>query len=430
MSTAQCLVELSPWLVAMVLLVCCSAFFSCSEAALFYLRRQDRRRLRSGNPAQRIAASLLDDPDRLLSAVVFWNLLINIVYFAISAMVSIRLQSENLRTEAGVAAVVSLLVIIFLSEMLPKAVAVSQSRMIAATVSIPLAASVRILDPLMPVFRFANLISRRLFLPGFQAEASLELGDLERAIELSTSDVKLLEQERTVLHNIVTLSDIRIDELMRPRTQFLSFPPPVSLSDLEGKMTPSGYLLVTEEDSEEVAAAIPLRHLSELPETHLEHNAEPVIYVPWCASAAEVLDQMRRLDREVAAIVNEYGETIGIVTYDDILDTIFGRLPSRSARLFQVSSIAEVESDVWHVTGMTSLRRLARHFQLDLPPTKSVTVAGVIQEVLQRMPARGDVCHWGPFRLEVIDSADRGQLTVRLTQTRQELHLSGPESTP
>ena len=58
----QVIAEFAPWLIAMAVLVFCSAFFSCSEAALFYLRRQDRRAFRSGNPAQRMAALLLDDP--------------------------------------------------------------------------------------------------------------------------------------------------------------------------------------------------------------------------------------------------------------------------------------------------------------------------------------------------------------------------------
>ena len=66
------------WLVAMGVLILCSAFFSSSEAALFYLNRHQRRRLASGNRAQRTCARLLDEPDRLLSAVLFWNLVANL----------------------------------------------------------------------------------------------------------------------------------------------------------------------------------------------------------------------------------------------------------------------------------------------------------------------------------------------------------------
>ncbi|MFP6667291.1 MAG: CNNM domain-containing protein, partial [Pirellulales bacterium] len=74
--------EYLPWLIAMVVLIFCSAFFSSSEAALFFLSRRDREQLAAGNHAQRLAARLLADSERLLTAILFWNLLINIVYFA------------------------------------------------------------------------------------------------------------------------------------------------------------------------------------------------------------------------------------------------------------------------------------------------------------------------------------------------------------
>jgi Mg2+/Co2+ transporter CorB len=65
---------------------------------------------------------------------------------------------------------------------------------------------------------------------------------------------------------------------------------------------------------------------------------------------------------------------------------------------------------------MTSLRRLAKAFQLALPVCKSKTVAGILQEVLQHMPTHGDRCRWGPFQLEVLDAPERGPLTVQLTR--------------
>jgi CBS domain containing-hemolysin-like protein len=66
---------------------------------------------------------------------------------------------------------------------------------------------------------------------------------------------------------------------------------------------------------------------------------------------------------------------------------------------------------------MTSLRRLVRHFDVDRPESKNVTVAGVIQEVLERLPNPGDQCRWGPFHFKVIDAPQRGQLVVELTRT-------------
>ena len=410
------LIELVPWLVAMGVLLLCSAFFSSSEAALFYLNRHDRRRLAAGNRAQRIAVGLLADSDRLLTAVLFWNLVVNVAYFTIGSITSLGLKDKGLTTEAGAFAFGSLLLIIVFGEMVPKSLAVLKRRTVATLVGVPLATAIRLLDPVLPVLRLANLVSRRVLWPTFTPEPYLRVGDLERAVDLSTSNAAILQQEQTVLQNIVSLSEIRADELMRPRTQFLSFRPPVALADLEGRLPPSGYLLVTEPDSDEVAAAIALLDLSNVPTERLEHHAEAVVYVPWCTTVAEVLEAMQRGKRKVAAVVNEFGETIGILTFDDVLDTIFSPTSSRSERLLERVPIRQVSPGVWHVTGMTSLRRLARHFGVDLVSSKSVTVAGIVQEALERLPHPGDQCRWGPFHFEVIEVPERGALLVKLTR--------------
>ncbi len=104
-----------------------------------------------------------------------------------------------------------------------------------------------------------------------------------------------------------------------------------------------------------------------MPSDHLEQLAQPVFYVPWCATVSDVLQKMKQGEREVAAVVNELGETIGILTFEDILDTVFRPNPSRSDRLLDREPIQQVDDTVWHVTGMTSLRRLGRYFEVELP---------------------------------------------------------------
>jgi CBS domain containing-hemolysin-like protein len=395
----------------MAVLIVCSAFFSASEAAMFYLRFSDRRKLARGNAAQRAAARLLRDPDRLLSAVLFWNLVVNMAYFAIVSVVSLGLaQSIAAAFTFG-----ALMAIIFFSEMLPKSLAVLRARTLAAAFALPLAVTVRLADPLLPVLRLTTLLSRRLLSPGFKTEPPLAMSDVERAIRVSTGDKHLLDQEQAVLANLVALSDIRVDEWMRPRAQFRSFRPPVALADLGGQLTPSGYLLVTEPDSEEIASALHLLSLIDVPDEHLENLAEPVIVVPWCAMVSEALERMLGEDRDVAAVVNEFGETIGILTYDDLLDTIFTYSPSRSKRFFDRNPIHDIAPGMWLVAGMANLRRLERYLNLKLPPSKSVTVGGVVQETLGRLAAAGDECKWGPLHFKVLEAPQRGLMLIQLT---------------
>jgi CBS domain containing-hemolysin-like protein len=416
------LIELTPWLISMAILIAFSGFFSASEAAMFSLRAADRQRLGSGNRSQQLAARLLDDPDRLLSAVLFWNLVINMAYFAIVSVAAMGLQSSQLDPSASyIFAAFALLLIIFLSEMVPKSVGVLSARRLAGLIGGPLTLAARLADPLMPVLRVVTLLSRRLVWPRFQPEPYLEVSDLERAIELSTTDAKLIEQEQAALRNIVLLSDIRVDEWMRPRTQFRTFRPPVALADLGGEVPPSGYLLITEPDSEEVSSAIHMKELFDVPQERLEHHSEPVICVPWCSTVANALQLMKRKGRQVAAVVNEYGETIGILTFEDILDTIFTYSPSRSKLLLDEKPIHDLAEGMWLVAGVTALRRLSRYLELELPPSKSVTVAGVIQEQLGHLAHNGDTCDWGPFHLKVLEAPQRGHMLIEVTLIGREV---------
>ena len=406
----------------MIVLMGCSGFFSASEAALFYLRPRDRRVLLSGNRAQQAAATLLSDPDRLLSAVLFWNLVTNIAYFTISSIVALKIdRDESLGQSYAIGfAAVSLLAIIFFSEMLPKSFAVLKPRTLAQTVSLPLSLAVRLADPIMPVLKAVNLISRRLILPGFSGEPYMEVSDLERAIEISGNDAALMKQEQTVLQNIVQLSEIRIDEWMRPRTQFDTFQPPVKLKDLSGKIPASGYLLITETNSQEVEKAIRLDNQYNLPDDELERFAEPVLYLPWCATVADALEKMSHREREVTVVINEYGDTIGILTIEDILETVFTYEPSRSKRLLDLNPLHEIHPGKWVASGMMSLRQLSRTLEAEIPETTCVTIGGIIQETMQRLAEPGDECDWGGFHFVVLEAPHRGNMLVELTTAKQQ----------
>jgi CBS domain containing-hemolysin-like protein len=409
------LLEIVPWLVAMSVMMAFSGFFSASEAALFCLRWQDRRELASGNASQRMAVELLNDPDRLLSAVLFWNLVINVAYFTSASIAGIQLERGNASQSVQFGFTVgSLLLIIFCSEMLPKSLAVLRPKDLASVIGIPVATAVRIVDPIMPSLRAVNLYSRRLLWPKLTPESYLEISDLERAIAQSTSDEHLLEQEQAVLRGIVSLSDTRVDEWMRPRRQFRVFRPPVSLADLNRQMTPSGYLFVTEHDNDEVALALNLCELSSVPDDHLERLARPVAIIPWCATVADAMQTLTDRDCAAAAVVNEMGETIGILTMEDIYEAVFTDRAGRTERLLNSSPIQQLEENLWRVSGLTNLRRLARHFSVELPASRNVTLAGMMQELLERVPRVGDTCDYGPFRFHVVEVSDDAPLLIQM----------------
>lgn len=416
------LVELTPWLIAMVVLIGFSAFFSASEAAFFSLRTRDIIKLKKGSTNSRIAASLLDNPDQLLSAILFWNLVINVAYFSISSICMIRLETTDPPAPGTAAAFgfISLLTIIFFSEMIPKSVAVLISVPLSQLVAIPVSISYRIIAPVLPLFNMATQFSRRLVWPEFRTEKYIGTHDIERAIELSAQTPELISQEVTILDNIVQLSQIRVDEWMNPRNKLSIFQPPVRWDDVAKDPPAGGYVLIAESDTGEISHSIRVSDLIETSSEPLDDRGMPVVYLPWCASVSSALEKLQNTSRRVCVIVNEYGESIGMLSMDDIVDSVFHHSPSRVTRLLEKQPVVAIGPDQWTVSGLVSLRRLARILKTRFPATNAVTVSGLVQEELQEIPEIGDTFEWSGYQFVVGDLNEKGDLEVMVTLLQTE----------
>lgn len=415
----------SVWLpasVGMLALILASGFFSGSETALFYLSRDELRRLRAGNANERRAADLLARPTRLLTAILFWNLLVNLTYFALSVVVAQQFVKRGQTAAAGLFSLTGLVAIILFGEVLPKSVAVVFRRRLAPWLSFPLAAAVRVLDPITPTLTTISLLIRRAFWPHLNREPYLRAADLERAVEATAESQEVINLERQVVHNILDLSEIAVEEVMRPRGTYLALEPPIHLRDLQDGVNFGDYLVVRDPENDEITSVISLSTLTVIPEKHLENTAEQVVYVPWCSHLAYTLQLLRQQVCSVAAVVNEYGGTIGIVTYEDILENIINPEQSRAKRLLNREPVLNVAPDRYHVDGITTLRYLCKRLGMEYEADSEglVTVAGRLHEELEHIPVVGDTIIWRGYEMKVIDVVSRGQLRVMLTKLPDE----------
>tara|TARA_R110002095_G_scaffold193768_3_gene172059 strand:- start:257 stop:1561 length:1305 start_codon:yes stop_codon:yes gene_type:complete len=407
-----------PGSLALLALTCASGFFSGSETAIFYLSRAELRQFSKGKPSEQIVAALAADADRLLTAVLFWNLLINLSYFAVAGVIAKRLADEGMTVAAGVFSVGSLLAIILFGEVLPKSLSIVFRKKIAVAVSWPLAVSVRALDPVIPLLQNISRLMRRTFWPQIQKESYLHSADLERAVDASGASEEVIRHERQILHNILDLSEMLVEEAMRPRGTYLTFNTPLKLEDLT-RITPNtDYIILRkrENNSDEINQIISLTDLSSFTEKSLNQRSKRIIHVPWCANLADVFSRFQTEDCHFASVVDEYGETIGIATYADIIDTILSPEPSRAKRILRREPVREVAPGVYHVEGITTLRYLCRKLQQDyeIADDGLLTVAGMFHEKLERIPEVGDLCDWQGFQLEVIEVRKLGHLIAEL----------------
>jgi putative hemolysin len=406
------------WLPGMLGLILASGFFSGSETALFFLSHDELRVLRTGGVREKKVVQLLSDPDRLLTAVLFWNLAINLTYFAVSVVVAQRLAAAGENVAAGVFTLASLFAIILFGEVLPKSLAVVFRRSLVTLVSLPLTVAVRLADPITPALGRVARVVRRTFWPEIGREPALHADDLDRAVEASHESDDVIRQERQVLHNILDLSELTAEEVMRPRGTYISLPPPVHLEDLKGEVPAGDYLLIQEPGSEDIDRVVVLTSFSSIPRHNLEDAAEDVVYVPWCANLADILQLLRDRFCSLAVVVNEYGETIGIIIYEDLIDTILTPQASRTRRLFHREPILQIAPDCYHVEGITTLRYLAKALGIDYEPESDrlVTVAGMLHDELEHIPVVGDECEWQGYHIRVIDILKRGQLRVMVSR--------------
>ena len=397
------LAQVLPWLIAMGVLILLSALFSGSEAALFSLRNRDRRRLHHGGPGGRVAAGLMEAPERLLSAILFWNLLTNMTYFGIASIVGARLQADQTAGSSVAVAftLASLLAIIFFSEMLPKSIAVLVPMRLSILLAPPLSVAVRIVSPVLPLVRVSNVAASRLIWPTFEPEPEIDLEDIERAIELGTEDAALLRRERDALRGLVEMAEIRVDELMRPRSRLRICSGPLDRSVLGDSPPPGGYLMLAEPESETLFGAIGLRNLRPSQLDDLEEAIEPVLYVPWSALASQVLDRLNEEDRSVAVVVNEFGESIGALSVDDILRGVLSSDGGADDWDQGEDPIRQLGTDHYRMSGGTSLRLLTKHLGVESPEERSATVAGYLQRYNERRPRTGDTAMLDRFELAV-----------------------------
>ncbi len=402
-----------PWLPPMLILAVLSALFSGSEAALFSLRDKDLRNLSRRGTSGRLAVNLVSQPERLLSAILFWNLLINITFFGIAGIVAGKLEN----TDPGGARVaiaftiVSLFFVIFFSEMLPKCVGVLSPRRIALFSSLPMTIAVRTISPVLPLISAVNLGVQRLLWPSFTPEPEIELEDIGRAIELGTHDAALAKQEQAALHNLVHLADIRVDECMRPRSGLQMLRPPILAEQFRGPPPPGGYAIVLEGDNDEIVGAIAINSMRPSQFDDLASGMEPVCYIPWSANVSSVLDLLQRQRLNVAAVVNEFGESIGVLSVQDIIRQVLtGHFEHVNVESQQ--PLETIGEGHYRASGAMGVRKLAKLLDARPPEGRNATIEGIMQRINNKPPRAGDRCEWEDYILEVIEQDEAGNCVI------------------
>ncbi|HPS53800.1 MAG TPA: hemolysin family protein [Phycisphaerae bacterium] len=402
---------------ALCVLLCASAFFSGTETALFVLTRVELRELSQGGSwAGKLVGRLMKRPERVLNTLLLGNMIVNVAFASISAMLLLRLQNERDLPAWVVAAgsLCPLAAVIFFGEVTPKMLAYSVAGRWAKLSAWPVFLLQQILRPAIWVMEFFIVKpATKIILPSGRTPETIRPEEMAAMMELSASRGNLDSDAGEMLREIVWLSQKKVRDVMVPRVDVIQFDvndPPEEL-DAMFRKTHLRKIPVFDARKDHTLGAVRAREfLLRKGENSIRDFIRPVIYIPENANLTQALDTFRRTSKQMAIVVDEYGGTAGLVTLEDILEEIVGDIPDRHE--LPEKPVEKISDSQYLVSGELPVHDWPAAFGLKQFDKRISTVGGLVMLLLERLPLTGDSVVLGNLRLTVREMRNNRVETV------------------
>ncbi len=407
---------------ALAAMIVLSAFFSIAETAMMAINRFRLKYLASeGNAAALRVQEMLKRTDRLLGGILIGNTLAITVATTISGLITVRLFGDDKIAYFVSPIVVGFLIIVF-AEITPKVIGATHPERVALLLSFPLKFTLRTLD--LPAW-FVNLFVRPMLWmlrlkpdPSTADTPKLSPGEI-RTLVLESSAF-MPKKHVSILMNLFDLGDITVQDIMLPRAGIESITLEEPIESIVRQLATSTHrrLPVQRERDGEVIGVLHLRKILDplragtLTKETIEQLLVESYFVPATTPVFAQLQYFQEARENIALVVDEYGEVMGLVTLEDILEEIVGKftpaLPSATPSLsWDAAGTALAD-------GSMQLREVNRALGLDLPLDGPKTLNGLILEHLQDIPEADVSVKIGAVVLEITHAQGRTVKTVRL----------------
>jgi Mg2+/Co2+ transporter CorB len=410
------------WLIAVfVVLLAASAFFSIAETAMMAFNRYKLKHLVSeGHGGAVRVADLLKRTDRLLGGILIGNTLAITGATTVAGFIAARLFGEETLVLFLTPIVVGLVLIVF-SEITPKVIGATHPESTALLLSLPLKVTLRLLDPLA---WFINLFARPLLRlvgirPGQDTDTPKLSPEEIRTLVLESSSF-MPKKHLAILLNLFDVGAVTVQDIMVPRARIESIKLEDDIETIAHQLATSYHqrLPVFRDALGEVVGVLHLRRVlaplrdGVLDQALLESLAVQPYFVPASTPVLAQLQYFQENRERMALVVDEYGELMGLVTLEDILEEIIGKfttsLPTAGATL------AWDERGTAAAEGTTPVRELNRSLGLALPTDGPKTLNGLILEHLQDIPEADVSIKIGNVPMEIVHAQGRTVKTVRI----------------
>ncbi len=393
---------------AILVLLGMSGFFSGSETAVTAASRGRMYTLaQEGDKRAAAVNRLIENQERFLGAILLGNNLVNVLASVLATSLFL-----NLFGQVGVAyatLVMTALVVIF-AEVMPKTYAIGNADRYALAAAPVLRVLVRVAAPITAGVQV--LVSRLLtFLTRHQAEDHFSPHqEIRGAIDLHHRAGRVVKHDRDMLGGVLDLPELTVSDIMVHRTKMETInadtPPEQLVEDV--LHSPHTRLPIWQGELDNIVGIVHAKALLRAVQQAqgdmssidiLSVAAEPW-FVPDTTSLKDQLNAFLRKKAHFALVVDEYGEVMGLVTLEDILEEIVGEISDELD--VTATGIRTQQDGSLIVDGTVPIRDLNRLRDWDLPDEEATTVAGLVIHEAETIPDEGQVFHFHGFRFEIL----------------------------
>ncbi|MCH6582228.1 MAG: HlyC/CorC family transporter [Gammaproteobacteria bacterium] len=391
--------------IALTLLILLSAFFSASEIGMMALNRYRLKHLaESGHRAARIAHKLLERPDRVLGVILLGNNFANLAASAVTTIIALKIFGE---ASIAVATALLTITILIFAEVAPKTIAAMQPERVAFPAAYVLRFLLKVCYPI--IWLINQIVNQMLRLLGVPLD--------KRGDQISTEELRLAVMDagtlipkthQAMLLGILDLEKITVEDVMVPRGQIQGIDFDDDWDDILAQLTRSRYtrLAIYRGSLENVIGMIHMRKVlnglreNKLSrETLIQSMTEPY-FIPEGTPLNTQLLNFKKTKRRIGFVVDEYGDIMGLVTLDEILEEIVGDFSTEA--IGKIEDIRPQADGSYLVKGGASIRDLNRKLGWELPSDGSRTINGLITEYLEDIPAPGTSLMLNGYQVDVM----------------------------
>ncbi|HWW03482.1 MAG TPA: hemolysin family protein [Candidatus Acidoferrum sp.] len=396
----------APMIPIVVVLVFAGAsfFFSLAETSLFSLSKWQVRRL--AEPPSRagaIVARLLAQPQDLLATMVLGNTITAAAMLAVALLMALNGRWPLVGTVIGL-----WLLLLVGCEVLPKTLAVRKPEQWALRVARPLSFLLAISLPLCRVAQQMNaVILRRLIPRNVPSQSALTDADYHELLEMAFQQGALAQSEKEIILQIINLDRRTAKEVMKPRSQMAAISDDLSLEEMliAARKHKHRRLPIYDETPDTIVGILNTRALLLDLQIDLADAIEFPSFVPESMNLQQLLKSLRRQQRGLAIVLDEFGSTAGIVTMEDILEEMIGKIRSEDEP--QGLVLEKLGPGRWRLSGGLRLDDFRREY----PPLGDVpdveTMGGLLMSLLEVVPNPGDTATFRGLKLTAKTTDER-----------------------